>query len=324
MFLYFIINITQCFLTYTNIVDFATLSYNVYYNINSPSWVNTTFQNVIDISIKNNSVKSYLFTNKDRTKSIISFKGTSIYWQPMYIKNNQSTQDICLNDNVYDNVYDTLSSVSNDKYNDNLYYSCCFYKQSSAYECNCENPDNNLKNVKTCCKDCYKNSINFELNYINEIKLILQNAKQYIDFEKNTVYFTGHSLGGTLAIIASILYNKKAITFHSPGFKHYINLINLGYNINYDNIYNFGNNADPLFIGNCGSLCYLFGYNIDTKCHIGNTCIYDAKTKLGYTESILNHRIERILNDVIPHWEHDLPDCFIDKDCIDCENWIYN
>ena len=61
-----------------------------------------------------------------------------------------------------------------------------------------------------------------------------------------------------------------------------------------------------------------------TKCHSGYTCTYNAKEKLGYTESILNHRIDSIIKNIIPHWENDFPECVQNKDCSDCENWVYN
>jgi putative lipase involved disintegration of autophagic bodies len=69
----------------------------------------------------------------------------------------------------------------------------------------------------TCCKQCYNESLNLELNYINIVKNIVEKVKTMIDFERSTILFTGHSLGGILASVSSILYNKKAITFQTPG-----------------------------------------------------------------------------------------------------------
>lgn len=48
-------------------------------------------------------------------------------------------------------------------------------------------------------------------------------------------------------------------------------------------------------------------------------CFY----KLGYTQSILNHRIEYIIKNVIPKWKQDLPECIIQNDCEDCKEWVY-
>lgn len=61
-----------------------------------------------------------------------------------------------------------------------------------------------------------------------------------------------------------------------------------------------------------------------TKCHSGYTCTYNAKEKLGYTESILNHRIDSIIKNIIPHWENDFPECIQDITCSDCESRDYN
>lgn len=61
---------------------------------------------------------------------------------------------------------------------------------------------------------------------------------------------------------------------------------------------------------------------MDAKCHVGNTCLFKAKEKLGYTESILNHRIDYVIKHVIPNWETDFPEC-IKQDCVDCIDWVY-
>jgi lipase ATG15 len=308
---------------YNTVYEMSVMSHNVYYKMTSTNWINTTLDEVVDISLSNDTVKAYFFTNKQRDIGVISFKGTSLYWDT-FDNNNVSNvlnvkEDTCKIEN------DIKSISSNDKYNDNLFFSCCFYKQSNLFE-NCKLC--NDTNKYTCCKKCYNTSLNFELNYINIVKSIIERVKGMIDFENSKIIFTGHSLGGILASVSSILYNKRAITFASPGDSHYLdlvnNLVNEGGNIKYnENIYHFGHNADPIYTGNCGSTCYALGYYIDTKCHSGYTCLYDAKKKLGYSESILNHRIEYIIKHVIPKWEQDLPECIMQDDCVDCNKWIY-
>lgn len=290
---------------YKLVYDLAIMSNNVYRVINQSSWINLPNYSVTDITLDNNTVKSFHFYNKDT--NIISFKGTT-------------TLIGLQEDGEFVHHYykqHILSSSHNDKFNDNLYFSCCFYKQSNLFNsssCTCEM--SNDKHV--CCKSCYKDSIDYILNYINLAKEIVEKIKDNIDF--NNVIFTGHSLGGTLATIMGILYNKTSISFQSPGDKHYLDLIGLHA---HENTFHFGHNADPIFLGTCGNTCWTFGYNLYTKCHSGFSCIYDAKEKLGYTESILNHRIDSIIKNIIPHWENDFPECVQNKECSDCENWVY-
>lgn len=307
-------------LKYETVYELAKMSNNVYHSIGSKYWLNTTLDIVENRTIENNTVKAYLFTNNEKDKIVISFKGTSIYWTNYNSLDTQSIPDensIGILQNEYETC--TLSTSANDKYNDNLFFSCCFYKQSSLFKvCDgCQELGNS-----ECCSKCYNSSIEYDKNYINMVRKIIDNVKIDYDFDKVDVYFTGHSLGGMLASIASIIYDKPAVTFETPGDIHYIKRSGID-DKGSNKIYHFGHNGDPLFIGKCGSTCSMVGYNINTKCHSGFTCLYDAKQKLGYTESIFNHRIEYIIKNVIPQWEHDFPECIIDTECTECEKWEF-
>ena len=299
---------------YNTVYEMAKMSHNVYYKIGGKEWLNTTLSEVYDVSILNDTVKAYLY--KDNNNVAVAFKGTSVYWiseqyglQTSSLEKDklQKEDDVC-----------SLSSSANDKINDNLFFSCCFYKQSKLFE-DCGKCDTNIKSE--CCKECYKDSLEYSKSYINMVKNIVEKIKETVDFDTNNVYFTGHSLGGMLASVASVIYDKPAVTFETPGDLHYLILSGIGIS---DKVYHFGHNGDPLFLGNCGTTCSIVGYYIDTKCHSGFTCSYDAKGKLGYTESILNHRIEYIIKHVIPNWESDFPECIVDSNCVECESWNYN
>lgn len=310
------------FLKYETVYELAKMSNNVYYSIGSKYWLNTTLDTVENRTIESDTVKSYLFTNNAKDKIVISFKGTSVYWTNYNTLHVENISDIDENSGGILQNKDktcTLSTSVNDKYNDNLFFSCCFYKQSSLFKiCDgCQGLENS-----ECCSKCYGTSLDYDKNYINMVRKIVDNVKIDYDFDKIDVYFTGHSLGGMLASIASIIYDKPAVTFETPGDIHYIK--RSGTNDKGSNkIYHFGHNADPIFIGTCGSICSMIGYNIHTKCHSGFTCLYDAKKKLGYTESVLNHRIEYIIKNVIPQWENDFPECIKDTECIECEKWDF-
>lgn len=303
--------------TYNLVYDMAKMSRNVYYKLKGDTFLNVTLPEVYDISIDNDTVRSYLFTNKDRDINVIAFKGTSLPW---FSYKTDEAYNNC--ENIVETFEDDLSTFStsaNDKANDNLYFSCCFYKHNTFFgTCeNCTDKDN------SCCKSCYTSSTLHQLNYINIAKTIVDNTKNYIDFDNSIVIFTGHSLGGTLASMMGLIYNKVAISFESPGDENYVKLIGLG-NENFNNIYHFGHNADPLFTGNCGKTCSTVGYYVDTKCHVGNTCSFNSKDKLGYSTSIFKHRIDYVINNIIPYWETDFPECIELSNCTDCDNWSYN
>jgi putative lipase involved disintegration of autophagic bodies len=338
--LYFVTNIIGTFINmdYKIISDLAKMSYNVYYDINDKNWFNTTLNNVIDVSVSNDTVRAYLFTNNEKTNVVIAFKGTSTYWtsdnelSDNELNNNQMSCNSQNNENIFVSKNENMCMLSggyssgNDKYNDNLFFSCCFYKQSSLFEnCNiCNNICNSnifKRSDNNCCSDCYKTSLEYKNNYINDIRKIIERVKTKIDFNKSKIYFTGHSLGGMLASIASLLYNKTGASFETPGDSHYIKLV---YNKQNNNFYHFGHTADPIFMGNCGRTCSLFGYNINTLCHTGYTCLYDSKTKLGHSESIFNHGIEYFVKNIVPKLENDMPNCTRQSNCNDCSDWNFN
>ena len=350
-------------ISYDVLYDLAKMSRNVYYKLEDSSftegkWMNVSLPMVFDTSIHNDTVRSYLFTNFDRSVNVVSFKGTSLPWfsfdtnkinqqgtftedvctqqgtftEDVCTQQGTFTEDVCIQQGTFtDDVCIQQGTSTNDKANDNLYYSCCFYKHNTIFpecdcgntifsECNCGNKINGTE--KYCCASCYKSSTVYDLNYMNIADNIIKKIKEYIDFENSIVIFTGHSLGGTLASMMGLTYNKIAVAFESPGDKHYIDLVGLG-DIPSDNIYHFGHDADPLFIGNCGMTCSSLGYYVDTKCHVGNTCLFKAKEKLGYSESILKHRIDYVINNIMPNWETDFPECVKHDDCIDCADWVY-
>lgn len=269
----------------------AEMSFDAYLVINSSNWY--SFNNVSDISIDRSTVKGYIFQINDQF--VVSIKGTSI-------------------------LFDTIN-FQNDRFNDNLFFSCCYYKQSNLYnglhnKCDINTPEH------TCSQSCYLESAQFDLNYMNILDKIGSNLERLIDLNK--VIFTGHSLGGFLATYMAIKYNRPAITFETPGTKRYLDLIGLNYTNASKSIYHFGHNADPIFMGRCNSrssLCYIGGYILRTKCHVGKTCTYDSQGKLNISESILTHRMDYILKNIIQFWETDFPECIEASACTDCEQW---
>lgn len=289
--------------TYDTILTLANISHNVYYR-DRKNWDDIKYNNTHDISKDNETVRAYVFSNEDSTVNIIAIKGTSLRY------------------------LSTWSTGKNDKYNDNLYFSCCYYKELSNYKCEEENStDLKIKKDSICNKNCYKESLDFEKNYYNVAKNIIEIVKQTLDFDKSLIIFTGHSLGGALSTMMGITYNKEVVTFETPGEKHYIDLSGIKYNETHINkIYHYGHNADIIFTGKCKgtlSLCYLGGYIIETKCHIGKVCEYDVKNKLNISESIFTHKIQYVIENIITKWNNTLPKCEI-RECSECEEWEYN
>jgi lipase ATG15 len=319
-------------LNFKTIYELAVMSYNVYHPIDSirkgmctRNWIDLHNTTVKDLSIQNNSLRMYMFSKDDQ--HVIAIKGTTMYWgdfnnnESLNKTDNENTKGESENkenvkgenESVKNSENNAFSSAYNDKYNDNLFFSCCYYKNSLFETC-----DKCNKGTRTddCCVDCYKDTLDFELNYLNISIGIIENLKGEMDIQNANVIFTGHSLGGAIASYLGLYYDKPAVGFQSPGDLNYASRV-LDKTFT-DDIYHFGHDADPLFLGDCGKLCSSFGYQIDTKCHVGNTCMYKAKEKLNYTESILNHRIDYIIKHVIPHWQD--PDHFPECKMEQCED----
>jgi lipase ATG15 len=266
-------------LTFETIKYLAEMSYDAYIKINGSGWYDFDATPFI---------KGYIFWHDNRY--IISLKGTSLF----------------------------IGSAKDDRFNDNLFFSCCYYKQSNLFRntCDIKTPEH------TCSKSCYTDSLNFESNYLNVLNKISVNLEPIIN--SNNVIFTGHSLGGLMATYLAIKYNKTAVTFETPGTRHYFDSVSLDYSGASDKIFHFGHTSDPIFMGNCNlrsSLCYIGGYILRTKCHVGNTCIYDSKNKLNMTPSILKHRMGYIIKNIISQWKDDFPVCEKNITCSDCEQW---
>lgn len=305
-------------LNWSDIYELGKMSHNAYIDTDDNRWLNTSLNNVLNISIERDTVKAYLFSNNDKTKNVIAIKGTTIYLGLLRsLDTIELLEDRSINNEIL--KFGKLSTISNDKWNDNLFFSCCFNTETNIKDCLCDEFEKNI-----CCIKCYRDSLKFEKNYLTILNTIMENVKNLIDINNSELIFTGHSLGGVLASYLGIKYNKLTVTFESPGDMHYFLLSDIiNKNFDYNNIYHYGHNADPIFMGDCGSTCNLLGYRIETKCHVGNTCLYDAKSKLNFTESIFNHRIDVILKNIIPNWKDNLPECKTDKECVDCKDWRY-
>lgn len=289
-------------INYNTIKNMMLMSYNAYIEKDDPKWEKVDYEMTGDISVSPNDIRGYIFSDETKTHNVIAIKGTSISFLPMFLSILNST-------------------IPNDKFNDNLFFSCCYYKESKLFNNVCSD-DSTSK--RECNKSCYKESLDLDKNYIKMLPIIIENMKKVIDFDKSNVYFTGHSLGGFLSVLLGLQYDKQVITFDSPGGKHYLDLIGVNYNTKDNRIYHFGHNADSIMHGHCGNLCWAMGYNVETRCRTGNSCIYDSKTKLGLSDSVRTHQLSYLIKNILPNWESDFPECHYHEECEEnCKEWVY-
>ncbi|CAE6456607.1 unnamed protein product [Rhizoctonia solani] len=109
------------------------------------------------------------------------------------------------------------------------------------------------------------------------------------------------------------------------------------------------NTADPIPMGACTgptSVCYQGGYAMETRCHLGQTIVYDTLSLLHWTSDIRSHFINTIIDQLLDEdwstkikksrrsrfpwpWLMDdelvveVPKMTREVDCAECFNWEY-
>ena len=81
-------------------------------------------------------------------------------------------------------------------------------------------------------------------------------------------------------------------------------------------VFHFGNPGDVIMLGEC-ELCWLFGYAIETQCHVGHVCMYNFT---GFA-SVNMHRLSVNLEEFIT--VEPPPPCILVENCTDCGEWHY-
>lgn len=248
------------------VYQLLVMSRNAYVSPNENDWVDLTqfgwdilypFGWSSDNNDKTaNNVRGYIFKN-ERTKTIVvSIKGTSA------------------------GLFGIGGpTAENDKYNDNMMFSCCCAIVDLTWKgiCGCHSGIN-LTCENTCLREeakSYKNS------YYEQLKHVLEHIQEYRIHYGYDVFFTGHSLGGALASLSGLTFFAPVATFEAPGEAQFALRIGINPGVEeYKNlpIYHFGNNGDPIYLGKCTgitSACYYSGFAMETKCHIGKLYTFD-------------------------------------------------
>ena len=232
-------------------------------------------------------LRGYVYSTPDRSNVIISIKGTS----PTAFGMGGTTS-------------------AQDKLNDNFMFSCC----CSWTECGCSASGK-------CSEDCVTRTIMDWNGYYRMAFEIVRHIKT-VEYPSSEVWLVGHSLGGALATVTAQWYGVYGIGFEAPGdamFAHRIGLVprpgteEFKKKMISSKIYHVGNTGDPIFSGTCrgyGSSCYFSGYSVETKCHLGRSCVYST----GF-QTINKHRMAYALDIIL---NSPLAKCVFEPDCQDC------
>jgi len=271
-------------------------------------------------------LRGYVFHDPSEQLIVISFKGTSgsIFNGPTFYS---------------------------DKYNDNMMFSCCARDEGWHSECSIKNQPKKqptadyFRSLKPTLNMCDFNCMNKQIEDDRDLYLHLAIDIFYTVqrmYPQSKIWLTGHSLGGGIASLVGAYTFSPAVTFEAPGARIMAERSKIfpsrhlppsgiskdKWGALLDNamsklpIYHFGNDGDPVFVGKCngiGSSCRFAGYSMESKCHLGRTCTY-GRDQLGL--NIRHHSLSFLINRYLKN-EAEFPDCELEKECADCESWMY-
>lgn len=249
----------------------------------------------IEFGWESDGLQGYVYLSDDESIAVMSIKGTSL----LFLGQGGPTAE-------------------KDKLMDNLMFSCCCAQVDSRWDsvCDCFMGDNTCSN--TCLRETMTNG---SLSYYTLANELLEQAQRM--YPNSSFWMTGHSLGGSVASLVAIKNDLAAFVFEAPGELLYAQRIGLNIdteNLGKYNVFHYGNLGDPIYLGTCqgrASTCYISGYALETRCHVGNTCVYDG----GYIENVNNHRISVVMDRFIE--PNPVPVCGPEVGCTECTSWNF-
>ncbi|KAF9014112.1 Alpha/Beta hydrolase protein [Cyathus striatus] len=295
------------------LVELARMSGNAYalpgqnnwYEVD-PAW-NTSFPFGWEES---DGFRGHVFMSSDNSTIVLSIKGTTLQGPTSKL----------------------------DKFNDNLLFSCCCARVDITWVfrtvCDC------YSNGWRCDATCLTNAlIQDSLFYSIGVRLVDDLRHLY---PRSNVWLVGHSLGGALASLLGATYGLPAVAFESPGERLAAQRLHLPLPpppaegaqapVPITHVYH---TADPIPQGTCtgfGSPCAQAGYALETRCHLGQSIIFDTVSVLGWRVDVRKHVIKSVIHDVIELddvvWddggrEGAVPEPKVEVDCVDCFKWEF-
>lgn len=255
---------------------------------------------------KGDGLRGHIYTDKTNDTVVISLKGTS----PA--------------------LFDGAGTTTNDKVNDNLFFSCCC-GQGGSYlwrqVCDCQTA------TYTANLTCIIEALNDENRYYRAAIDLYSNVTDI--YPQANIWLTGHSLGGAMASLLGLTFGLPAVTFEAvpealpaariglpspPGHDP-----RLPQSRQYTGAYHIGHTADPVYMGTCNgidAICTWGGYAMESACHTGQMCVYDTVADKGWRVAIGTHKIKAVISDVIEAYD-EVPSCAAEEECYDCELWKF-
>lgn len=289
------------------VVSLAYMSANAYVEKDTDAeWVDVghPFNKSADFGWEGDGLRGHIFADETNSTIVIGLKGTSMA------------------------VFDGEGTTTNDKENDNLFFSCCCAQQGPwlwHQVCNC------ATGTYSCNNTCVVQALREENRYYMAARELYSNVTEL--YPDSNIWMTGHSLGGAISSMLGLTYGLPVVTFEAV--PEALPVSRLGLPVppgsdpshpqtrEFTGAYHFGHTADPVYIGTCNGAtasCSYGGYALESACHTGRECVYDVVADKGWRVGIGTHKIRSVIKDVILQYD-EVPECKFTTECRDCANW---
>ncbi|KAF8597775.1 alpha/beta-hydrolase [Ceratobasidium sp. AG-I] len=302
----------------------AKMTSNAYFSKGSIGWydlgTNWTSDHNIGWDSDSDGFRGHVFVSADNKTAVLSIKGTSA---GLFGGNGMT--------------------VRKDKLNDNLLFSCCCARVDWTWStvCGCFGGENK------CDQNCLEESLEQDslfypvgVNLYNNLTFMYPDAK---------IWVVGHSLGGALASLIGVTFGAPTVAFEAPGERMAAQRLHLPIPPSTQHITHVLNTADPVAMGTCNgptSSCYLGGYALESKCHLGTSIVYDTVSALHWPVGLQAHFTVTITEQLLDEdwsekvrkarrrwwlpWSPDdggerveVPPAAPEEDCVECFAWEY-
>ncbi|KAI1335543.1 Alpha/Beta hydrolase protein [Xylariaceae sp. FL0016] len=289
------------------VLTMALIAANAYVeNPNLPEWdeVGEPFNRSADFGWESDGLRGHIWGDESNSTIVIGLKGTS----PA--------------------VFDGEGTTTNDKINDNLFFSCCCGQQGQwTYHqvCDC------ATGTYQCNTTCVSQALREENRYYQAARELYSNVTEL--YPDSNIWIVGHSLGGAVSSFLGLTYGVPVVTFEAVPEAMAAGRLGLPVpphaeprfpqTREFTGAFHFGHTADPIYVGTCNGAtasCSYGGYALESACHTGYECTYDTVADHGWRVGIGTHKIRSVINDVIKKYDS-VPECKSTPECRDCANW---
>ncbi|TIB65665.1 hypothetical protein E3P78_00535 [Wallemia ichthyophaga] len=290
------------------LLTMARLAQNAYVTPSDESWIPppSPLTTVESFGWRNSDdgLRGHIFASSDNSSVVVSIKGTSAGL-----------------------IGGGGPSAKNDKFNDNLLFSCCCARVSWTWTpvCDC------YAGGWACREQCLERAVQADSVYYPDATQLLDRIS--FAYPHADIWLTGHSLGGALASMLGLTFGLPAVTFEAPGDRIPAQRLHLpSIPPELTAVWHVYHTADPVAQGTCNGLlspCNAVGFALETRCHTGMSIVYDTVSKLGWAVDLRHHRILTVIKEILEQeWEDDdgvayVPKPTSEEDCIDCFKWEF-